>query len=148
MHPTLFRFMHGLKSTVICDGVAVSVQAQTGNLARKPVDKARQFLLSSAEEVETAYQAGEITAQDVLMQGAAHFQNERLLKYFATLEAMPEVVIEEQQLEEDELPDVDVIDPMEVDDREAVLNADEGLQDMDDDPWITTVWPSAAEGND
>jgi len=152
MHPTLFRFMHALRSTVILDGVAIVVQAQSGNLSRKPVDKARQHLLKSAQEVETAYLSGEINAQEVLMQGASHFENEKLVKYLTTVPPMQELEEEEEEQQQppppsqDELPDLDYIDSMDFDDRQAVLNANEGLQDVDDEPWITTVWPSAAEG--
>lgn len=140
--------MHGLRSTVISDGVAIVVQAQTGNMSRKPVDKARQHLLNLAEDVETAYLSGDITAEEVLLQGASHFDNDKLYRYLSTVQPLPDVFQEQEQEQdpENELPDVDVVDPMDVDEREAILNADEGLQDMDEDPWITTVWPSAAAG--
>ena len=144
LHPTLFRFMHGLRSSVILDGVAIVTQAQSGNLSRKPVDKARQHLIRSAESVERAYLAGEITAQDVLLQGASHFENEKLIKYLSTVQEIHEP---EPEDEENRDPDAMEEDDPDVDEREAVLRADEGLQDVDDDPWITTVWPSAASGN-
>jgi len=141
--------MQALKSTVITDGIAIVVQAQSGTLSRRPVDKVRQHLLRSAASVESAYLAGEITAQDVLLQGATHFDNEKVIQYLTTIE---EVAVPEGEGEEDEADDLhelrELPDPIDIDERQAVLNADEGLQDVDEDPWVTTVWPSAARGKD
>ena len=152
IHPTLFRFISCLNTTVITDGVAIAAQADAGNLKLKPVDKARKALLDKAEEIERKYFAGEIGAKDVLIHGAAHYNEEKVLKYLNTLSVNEEVRILEQaesraEQEDDGLPNIEPEpEPAELDLREQVLNEDEDLQDADTDVWITTLWPSSTAG--
>lgn len=150
-HPTLFRFIACLNTTVITDGISIAAQAEAGTLRLKPCDKARKVLLDKAEEVERRYFAGEISAKEVLINGAAHYNEEKVLKYLTTLSDEEEVgrlqAANEPAPAEDEdaLPDIEP-EP-EIDERQAELEENEGLEDLDENVWITCIWPSSTAGN-
>lgn len=150
IHPTLFRFIACLNTSVITDGVAIAAQAEAGNLKLKPVDKARKCLLDKAEEVERQYFAGEIGSKEVLLRGASHFNEEKVLKYLNAvsitdeLDHLADSSATPAQVQDDGLPNIEP-EP-ELDDRQEVLNDDEDLADVDNDVWITTLWPSSTAG--
>jgi len=139
--------MDAVKRSVITDGFCLINQAEAGALKQNPTDKARRYLLTKAKAVEEAYLAGEIGAKEVLLQAANHFSHEQVAKYLQNVTNIEEDVepIERQDSNDSnppQLPDLD-----ELDEREAVLAQDPDLTDVEERPWITSVWPSCVSGN-
>jgi len=145
-HPTLFRFIACLRSTVVSDGIAITAAADGGNLKARKVDKARQILLDSAKKVEDEYMQGKLSPDDVLLAAAAHYNDEKVTAFLAnvadSLEAAVIPAVDPDDEGDDLLPDVD---PSTLDERQAVLNDDPDLEDVETDHmWVTSVWPFAA----
>ena len=147
-HPTLYRFIACLRTTVVTDGIAITAAAEAGNLKARKEDKAREYLINSAKQLEEDYFEGFTQPSDVLLQAAAHFNNEKVITYLAN------VAESHQQFEDlrnepndsdndaDLLPDVD---QALLDERQTALNDDPDLRDVDTTyNWVTSIWPSAA----
>jgi len=135
VHASLFRFMACLRNTVITGGNSSANQAATGTSKPRPVDKARDLLLKKAAEVERAYLAGEIGAKEVLIQGACHYQNEKILAVLHNLSDSEVSEAAVRPVEQGVEPDVDVLPDIDadLDEREAILQDDPDLRDVDEE---------------
>lgn len=158
LHPSLFRFLNCVQTSVIGNGFAIVAQTNSGRTRRTKLASAQKHLLEAAVDVERRYHEGELSASDVLRIAAAHFDDNKVAEAFvafARSQEETELVAQpadddldtddEEGVEEDGLlPDVDVttaIDDLEVDDRLLELERDPDLTDVDPEVWMTTVWP-------
>jgi len=137
--------MDSIRTSIITDGFCLLDQAFAGTLKFTPQgDKAKRQLLARGKQVEESYLAGEISAGEVLLRVASHFNDERLIRLFQLAAEEPEIQnepAEDRDEDDPELPDLD-----EITEREAVLAQDPDLSDVEETPWITSVWPSTVTG--
>jgi len=150
-HPTLYRFIACLRTTVVSDGIAITAAAEGGHLKARKMDTARRVLLESAKKVEEDYTNGLITPDDVLLAAANHFNNEKVTSYLAnvaeSIEGSARTPVDHDGAGQDDddddlLPDVDDANG---DERQALLNYDPDLEDVETEHvWVSSVWPFAA----
>ena len=137
--------MDSIRTSIITDGFCLLDQAFAGTLKfAVQGDKAKRDLLARGKMVEQAYLDGEIGAQEVLLQVASHYNDEKLIRLFQLAAEEPEIQnepAEDRDEDDPELPDLD-----EITEREAVLAQDPDLSDVEETPWITSVWPSTVPG--
>jgi len=147
-HPTLYRFIACLRTTVITDGIAITAAAEAGNLKQRKEDKAREFLVNSAKQLEEDYLEGFTQPSDVLLQAAAHFNNEKVITYLANVADSHQEAEDLRNEPNDSDNDADLlpdVDQALLDERQRALNDDPDLRDVDTDyNWVTSIWPSAA----
>lgn len=156
-HPSLFKFLNCVQTSVIGNGFSIVAQADGGRNERTKLGSAAKHLLEAAIEVERRYKEGDISAQDVLVAAAAHFDDnkvaEALIIYARSLEETQLASEEdeddesEDETEENGQPDisqpVNIVDvnDLDVNERELELQRDPDLRDVDLEEWVTTEWP-------
>lgn len=151
LHPSIFRFMATLKSEVIAKGQAIVEQAVDGVQPKKMVDKEKKRLLQLSQAAEAKYLDGQMSPTELLQTTACHYDNERLVRMLNAL--IPEESIIERDPDDSGCHEAGFLldvksteEDIDVDDRQAVLDQDAELSDLDDDSWLTTRWDNTDTG--
>ena len=95
-HPSIFNFLDSIRKTVVGNGISVVAQIQAGRFPRRKADRARDELLRKATTVEEDYLAGNISAKEVLLAVAAHFDDDQLVLVMSNYATDVEAQVDEE----------------------------------------------------
>ena len=155
-HPSLFRFISALNQFIVKDGIATVAAGEAGQLKSRRVgngEKARIALLLNSQKLEEDYEAGKVSPLVVLLTAAAHYDEDRIANFFASLQInensdRPEdyARADNSDAEEEEqnrvLPDIED-QLLDEDERDRCLRLDPELSDVEEDEWEVELWPHA-----
>lgn len=125
-HPTIFRFLFVLQTAVIQRGYTTVAQYEAGTAVKKPANQCRLRLAEKAAAVEEEYRRGALSAREVLIAAASHYQE-----------------LNGDSGDEEGEDENEIEGSSQTDERLSVLAADEDLEDVDTDDWETSNWPEA-----
>ena len=88
--------MDSIRKTIVGNGISVVAQIQGGRFPRQKADRARDELLRKATTVEEDYLAGNISAKEVLLAVAAHFDDDQLVLVMSNYATDVEAQVDEE----------------------------------------------------
>ena len=79
LHPTLFTFLNRMKSLIFDNAICVMKQVQQGRSDKHRVTTAARALVEKAEQAEERYKLNQLSAEGLLNEAAAHYDDDRLM---------------------------------------------------------------------
>ena len=83
LHPTLFTFLNRMKSLIFDNSICVINQIHQGRSDKNKVTTAARKLVEKAEEAENKYKLNIISAEGLLIEAAAHYDEDKIMEIFS-----------------------------------------------------------------
>ena len=84
VHPTLFTFLNRMKTLIFDNSICVINQVNQGRSDKHPATTAARALAEKAEKAEEKYKLNQMSAETLLSEAAAHYDDDRLMDIMGT----------------------------------------------------------------